>query len=296
MLENLLRRLLIPVVVGITACSSPSDNSSGCLVDSDCLSGRYCRKEEGKKYGVCAFHEDIFSGDVSPEVVGCGNNVCEEGENCSNCSLDCGECKSLCQPCEGDYQCGDGSGKDLCLTSYTGSKYAKQEIICGKNCSNLECPMGYICVDVKVLNKENKKQCYPNSKDNTYPPLCPTNKKCDSSTYTPRCNGNELSFCDSELNLIKNTDCSSFGYQCGFIKSKGTFSCFGFSKQNDSCPAYSDCDYNLVDICIAHTTLSFAETYCTIFCDTDTDCPQDSCCKAITSGEKVCNLPKNCTS
>ncbi|MFH0701858.1 MAG: hypothetical protein V2A62_05495 [Candidatus Woesearchaeota archaeon] len=290
MLERLLRKLLIPVAVGITAltsCSPSADNPSGCLVDSDCLSGRYCRKEEGQKYGTCAFKEDIFTGDVSPEVVGCGNSVCEEGENCSSCPQDCGDCKQLCQPCEGDYQCGDGSGKDMCI-NFPDSKslFYNKKKFCVQDCTVDACPTGYDCMDVfSETEKVNKKRCLSNFITGIVP-ACSNGENCDPKTYTRRCEGNVLHACDAEDNLEKIADCGYYGMNCGFSPYYQKEICFGNSKFGELCPEWYDCDHKEADNCVIVN--GGLTTFCSKKCTIDSDCPESYVCSTLDTKEKVC--------
>ncbi|MEK6938582.1 MAG: hypothetical protein AABX04_06055 [Nanoarchaeota archaeon] len=280
MLEKLLRELLIPVVVGIAACSSPSDNSSGCLVDSDCLSGRYCRKEAGKEYGVCAFHEDIIE-DVSPEVIACGNSVCEEGENCTSCALDCGDCKQLCQPCEGDYQCGDG--RDRCINFKYNSLFYNNNSFCSKDCSLEECPFGYKCSDIFIERiKKVEKQCLPKKASGV--PLCVTDNFCEKG-YNRKCEAGALYYCNEEINKVSVADCEHYGLACGFSNYYNENVCHGFSKFGEPCPEWFDCNEGSeADNCVGVGGIN----YCTKKCNTLTDCPSGFSCETISSGEKVC--------
>ena len=292
MLENLLRKLLIPVVVGITACSSPSDNSSGCLVDSDCLSGRYCRKEAGEKYGVCAFHEDIFNGDVSPEVVGCGNSVCEEGENCTSCALDCGDCKQLCEPCEGDYQCGDGSGKDMCI-NFPDSKslYYNKKKFCAQDCTVGACPTGYDCMDVfSETNKSNVKQCIASLYKEGFP-ACVTSEKCDFTNYVSQCKEGKLYYCSEKIQLVKTADCEHYGLTCGLSTYYNNSLCYGFSKFSEPCPVWFDCNEGDSEANFCIVSNSGLTTYCSKKCSAPSDCPQNYTCSVLDTKEKAC-LPQ----
>jgi len=80
----------------------------------------------------------------------CGNGVCEPGENCSNCSIDCGSCPTcgngVCEPGENCSNCSIDCGP------------------CGPTCGNGVCESGEnpsnCCID--CYQKHYQKGCYDN--------------------------------------------------------------------------------------------------------------------------------------
>jgi hypothetical protein len=81
----------------------------------------------------------------------CGNGVCEEGENCSNCSIDCGACGPTC----GNGVCEPGENCSNCSID-CGS--------CGPTCGNGVCESGEspsnCCID--CYERHYEKRCYDN--------------------------------------------------------------------------------------------------------------------------------------
>ncbi|MEK6938578.1 MAG: hypothetical protein AABX04_06035, partial [Nanoarchaeota archaeon] len=200
-------------------------------------------------------------------------------------------CKQLCEPCEGDYQCEDGRGKDMCI-NFPDSKslFYNKKKFCAQDCSNDACPTGYDCMDVfSEVEKVNKKRCLSNFITGIVP-ACSNGENCDPKTYTRRCEGNVLHACDAEDNLEKIADCGYYGMNCGFSFTYHKNICSGKSQLGEPCPDPIDCNYHLSDLCV--NVGSGLSTYCSKLCQTDGDCPNIFFCELISTGKKVCS-PKN---
>jgi len=263
MLERLIRRWFVPALAAISLSCSGGSSSSRDMVE-----------------------------DAAPEVAvsPCGDYKCEpyRGENCSTCPEDCDTCRGLCEPCSGDYQCGDGSGKDLCV-NYAGSKsqFYNFNKFCARDCSTDGCSAGYECLDVfSDKDKSNHKQCVPKF-SGANAPLCIQEEECDMSSYDRRCEGGTLFLCDDETNKVMTADCQKYGFKCGFSPYYKKEGCFGEAVLGEPCPEAFDCDMSKMDGCIS--VGNGLSTYCTIACNTDSDCPADFFCESIKGDQKFCS-------
>jgi hypothetical protein len=102
----------------------------------------------------------------------CGNGVCESGENCENCSLDCspacgnGVCESSCgensSNCSID--CGPTCGNGICELGESCSNCSIDCGPCGPTCGNGVCESGEspsnCCID--CYERHYQKRCYNN--------------------------------------------------------------------------------------------------------------------------------------
>jgi hypothetical protein len=130
----------------------PTEGPDKC--PQDCCG--YCGDKKCASYGKCTETKDTCAEDCAP--AGCGNSVCEKGENPANCSNDCQKfiCgNNICEPgedmngenpCKDD--CGDNCGNCLCQGE---EDYINCPIDCGY------CGDGY-CSPCAGLN-ETKTSC-----------------------------------------------------------------------------------------------------------------------------------------
>ncbi|MEK6937961.1 MAG: hypothetical protein AABX04_02860, partial [Nanoarchaeota archaeon] len=198
-------------------------------------------------------------------------------------------CKQLCEPCEGDYQCEDGSGKDLCI-NFPDSKslYYNKKKFCAQDCSNDACPTGYDCMDVfSEKTKTNVKQCFSLFYGKGVIASCILPDACDPNNYISKCENGKSYNCAKTSGLVRVTNCQYYGLNCGFSEYYKTNICFGNSKQGEPCPEWFDCDYSSgMDNCVS--SAGGVGFYCTIGCVQNSDCPADYNCKILTDGEKAC--------
>ena len=123
----------------------------------------------------------IFHFQKTVSAATCGNGVCESGETCSNCSIDCGSCGPTC----GNGICESGEVNICCSDCPPTCGNGVCEPNCGESASNC-------CLDCYV--EHYQKKCYDND---VYWYDCNGQRKdkyqeCGTSGWTDeyRCAGN----------------------------------------------------------------------------------------------------------
>lgn len=111
----------------------------------------------------------------------CGNGICEAGENCSNCSIDCsatcgnGVCESSCgeNSLNCSIDCGPTCGNGVCESGETCSNCPIDCGSCGPTCGNGICETGETCSNCSI-------DC------GVCPPTC-GNGKCETGENCQNC-------------------------------------------------------------------------------------------------------------
>ncbi|MBI2373177.1 MAG: hypothetical protein HYV07_04195 [Deltaproteobacteria bacterium] len=145
-------------------CDPSIDACVQCLVDSNCPPDRHCSAEKTCEECTIDSHCATVPGRSTCDFetrscVGCtSNSACAAGEQCD---LTLGVCvipsqRGLCEPCTDDEEC--GGPNDLCVGLIDTTTMSFIDRGCGIDCSNLSCPSGYACVDVR---NGTARQCRP---------------------------------------------------------------------------------------------------------------------------------------
>jgi len=184
----------------------------------------------------------------------CGNNVCEEGETCSNCATDCG--------CNLGYVCESGQ----CV----------EEVICGDN----KCSSGETCIQDNCCNGNSYNLNSDNNNCGSCGSICFINQACTSGACINQteycgdglCNANEnCGTCTGDCACADNTKCK--------VNQCVTFCGNGICEENEEGSCKADCKWCGDDSCNGN------ETYDT--------CSQD-CENPVICGDNICDNNENC--
>ena len=227
-----------------------------------------CNDNELCEAGMCVCQP--LCDTIECGVDGCGGSCgeCADGEKCKSglcvCQPECGSavcgpdgCGGACGQCRGNEECLDGAceplfGKlgDSCVSDADCESllclYASGAKSCTEKCAGPECPAGFSCESVPVAGGQALDVCLPCTVD------C-VGKECGDDGCGGICGACEL---DEYCKLGK---CSSIDGEFG-----------------DQCFEGADC--------ISTTCMSApGGKICTIYCDDDEDCPQNSSCQVVTT-------------
>ncbi|MFT3708961.1 MAG: hypothetical protein QM817_15030 [Archangium sp.] len=237
----------------------------GCKLESDCPSGHTCNPDTGHCFiavsrALCSPCQDVNqcpTGGACFSALGSGEQFCtapcEAGDSCpagydcrdipagpenaliKQCvptNESCNNGKSICQPCQGDSEC--GGPFDLCVRNVVSG-----ETFCGRDCNpaknvcpqagcdpklldsaaNPDCPTGFSCTNIGKSDDPNvvgPYQCVPNS--NTCAGYCDSTaaqgqvsdcgigKLCSNNVCTGASDGRMCSPC------VDNDDCRRGGF------------------------------------------------------------------------------------
>lgn len=128
--------------------------------------------------GICT---DLCVAGTCPEEYGCFGvfGAIEPGEVADVCVPDSTQ---ICTQCAAHTECA-AVGQDLCLQYENGKNF------CARDCSSVECPMGYACETVEVEGNDYQ-QCVPNSGAcDCNAPLQGIQESCDIPTDFGTCQG-----------------------------------------------------------------------------------------------------------
>src|SRR5262249_48533633 len=165
-----------PATVDAITVDSPNLAFGEACTDKSQCASRICIFS-----GVSGYCSDLCAAGSCPSGYGCYGvlGAIEPGQVSNVCVK---ESNLLCTACMMSEEC-SATSRDLCLTAPTGGSF------CARDCSTIECPMGYVCTDVTV-GQNMFKQCLPASG------ACDCNvmnagakKSCDITTPFGKCTG-----------------------------------------------------------------------------------------------------------
>jgi len=203
----------VAYVTGVNG-SNVSVHEMSCCEGTSCWPGcSYCING----FQNASYNSGYFDGGyIVPEGAGpvCGDGSCNGGENCSNCSGDCGKC------------CGNGK-----------CDYGEDCNSCSKDCGS--CPY---CGDGKCASGESCKSCPKDCGS------CCGNGKCDNGEDCESCSKDcgKCPYC-GDGKCSGGESCKSCKEDCGKCCGNGDCdygeTCESCSKDCGKCCGNGDCDY-----------------------------------------------------
>lgn len=281
--------------------------STGCKEATDCPSGHTCDTETGNCYikvarMLCSPCQDTLqcpAGGACFEAIGSGeqfcttacgaNDTCPAGFGCQDIpagpnkalikqcvplTQSCNFGKTLCEPCQGDAEC--GGAHDVCVRNVVSG-----ETFCGRDCN----PEKNLCPTPG---------CVPEELDSAANPECPTGFSCTNigKTDDPFVRGTYqcVPVSNTCQGYCDGTDDASQLRQCGIGKACKNNQCVGASDGRECAPCFDNDDCRKgshpENRCIANNCTDCAfkgEAFCA------TPCADDAACLRTFGPGFVCN-------
>ena len=246
----------------------------------------------------CENNQCVVASVVVPDAGGpvtCGNGACDNGENCSTCQADCGQCPAgcgngvcdngeNCSTCQDDCgQCPTTCGNSLCETGENCSTCQADCGQCPSSCGNNVCEAGETCSGCEA-DCGKCVVCGDSVCDATE-----TATSCPADCATPDCVGTETQCSDSatlqycENGAWKTTGCEAFCSAAGNTTSLGCSYSTTTSKYGCDCGTASTANGSFGELCTDPSA-----------CATGYDCMALSANATMGFCSKGCNTFLNC--